>query len=68
MDHSVLITIVVAGAVLVLGAISVVVVSKRQNARKAANPSRHRGEFQSQKGRVYSEGATDHNAAPTSPS
>jgi hypothetical protein len=68
MDPSVLITVVVAGAVLILGAVSVVIASKRQNARKAASPSRHRGEFQSQKGRVYTKGATDHNAAPTSPS
>jgi hypothetical protein len=68
MDPSVLITVVVAGAVLILGAVSVVIASKRQNARKATNPSRHRGEFQSQKGRVYSDSKTDHNAAPTSPS
>lgn len=28
-------------------------------------PAAHRGEFQSQRGRVYRQGATSHNAAPS---
>lgn len=66
MDLSILIPVAVIGAVAVIAIVSVIITSKRQKARKSAVPSRHRGEFQSQKGRVYSEGATDHNKYPTS--
>lgn len=67
MDLPILIPIVAVIAILVGGTISVILTSRRQNARKDLSPSRHRGEFQSQKGRVYKEGSTNHNANPTSP-
>lgn len=67
MELSILIPIVVVVAILVGVILSVIVTSKRQDARKRANPSRHRGEFQSQKGRVYNVGSTNHNDSPTSP-
>lgn len=39
--------------------------SRRQDARKRTEPSRHRGEFQSQRGRVYPKNVTNHNASPS---
>jgi hypothetical protein len=38
--------------------------ARRDRQRKAVRPSRHRGSFQSQKGRVYSN-APSHNASPS---
>lgn len=66
MDTPVLITAIVLAIAFVGGIISAIVVARRQKARKAIEPSRHRGEFQSQKDRVYKTGSTDHNANPTS--
>lgn len=62
--------IMAAGLIVAFGGgiISIIVVSRRQKARKEIEPSRHRGEFQSQKDRVFRTGSTDHNDAPTSPS
>lgn len=68
MEPSVLIALVLLTVGLVGGITSVIVVSKRQEARKKWRPSSHRGEFQSQKDRVFKSGSTDHNDAPTSPS
>lgn len=68
MDPSVLIALLLLAAGLIGGVTSVIVVSKRQEARKKVAPSSHRGEFQSQKHRVFKKGSTDHNDAPTSPS
>jgi hypothetical protein len=68
MDIPVLIAAVLLASGLIGGLIAVVVVAKRQEARKKVTPSLHRGEFQSQKDRVFKKGSTDHNDAPTSPS
>jgi hypothetical protein len=68
MNVSDLITIALIAIIVIGGIISVIVTSKRQKARKDAAPSRHRGEFQLQKDRVFKKGSTDHNDAPTSPS
>lgn len=68
MDMSVIVALALLAAALVGGITSVIIVSKRQEARKKIAPSAHRGAFQSQKNRVFKKGSTDHNAAPTSPS
>lgn len=67
MEIPVLITAIFMGVVFVGGIISAIVTSRRQDASKKSNPSRHRGKFQSQKGRVYKSGSTHHHDSPTSP-
>lgn len=67
MDTPVLITAIGVALVLLGGAISAVMTGRRQQARKILKPSRHRGDFQSQKNRVYSNSKNSHNANPTSP-
>lgn len=67
MEIPVLITAIFMGVVFVGGIISAIVTSRRQNARKESAPSKHRGKFQSQKGRVYKKGSTNHSSSPWSP-
>ena len=60
------ITLAVMATIVVACLVAAFVRSARQKAKSKTNPPRHVGEPQSQKGRIYSKGATDHSSTPSS--
>jgi hypothetical protein len=60
------ITLSVMATIVIACLLTAFIHAARQKAKSKTNPPRHVGEPQSQKGRIYSKGATNHSSTPSS--